>query len=54
MDAMILGDNSHASDSLRRFSEKTKRNFIFFKEEPSIQFYFGAGIGISFKLQSKK
>jgi predicted O-methyltransferase YrrM len=49
-DAMILGDNSHASDSLRRFSEKTKRNFIFFKEEPSNHFYSGAGIGISFKL----
>ena len=54
MDAMILGDNSHASDSLRQFSEKTKRNFIFFKEEPSNHFYSGAGIGISFKLQSKK
>jgi len=53
MDAMILGDNSHASDSLRHFSEKTKRNFIFFKEEPSNHFYSGAGIGISFKLQSK-
>lgn len=54
VDAMILGDNSHASDSLRRFSERNKRNFIFFKEEPSNHFYSGAGIGISFKLQSKK
>jgi predicted O-methyltransferase YrrM len=50
MDAMILGDNSHASDSLRRFSEKTNRYFIFFKEEPFNHFYSGAGIGISFKL----
>jgi predicted O-methyltransferase YrrM len=50
MDAMILGDNSHASDSLRRFSEKTNRHFIFFKEEPFNHFYSGAGIGISFKL----
>jgi predicted O-methyltransferase YrrM len=39
MDAMILGDNSHASDSLRRFSEKTNRYFIFFKEEPFNHFY---------------
>lgn len=53
MDGMILGDNSHASDSLRKFSEKTKRNFIFFKEEPFNHFYSGGGIGISFKVPSK-
>ena len=35
-------------------SEKTKRNFIIFKEEPANHFYSGAGIGISFKLQSNK
>ncbi len=46
--AIILGDNSHASDSLRQFSEKTGRHFIFFKEEPLNHFYSGAGIGISF------
>lgn len=50
MNGMILGDNSHASDSLRAFSEKTNRHFIFFKEEPFNHFYSGAGIGISFKL----
>jgi len=46
--AIILGDNCHASDSLRLFSAKTNRHFIFFKEEPFNHFYLGAGIGISF------
>lgn len=46
--AIILGDNCNASDSLRLFSEKTNRHFIFFKEEPLNHFYLGAGIGISF------
>jgi len=44
---IILGDNSHATDSLRKFSEDNGRRFIFFKEEPLDHFYNGAGIGIS-------
>lgn len=44
---IILGDNSHATDSLRKFSEEHGRRFIFFKEEPLNHFYNGAGIGIS-------
>lgn len=47
--AYILGDNSHSSDSLRKFSENTNRQFLFFKEEPLDHFYPGAGIGISFE-----
>jgi hypothetical protein len=47
--AYILGDNSHASNALREFSEKTGRNFVFFKEEPFNHFYGGAGIGIAFR-----
>ena len=47
--ALILGDNSHATNSLRIFSQATDRNFIFFKEIPREHWYPGAGIGISFK-----
>jgi predicted O-methyltransferase YrrM len=47
--AIILGDNSHASDALRTFSIENGRDFLFFKEEPLDHFYYGAGIGISFK-----
>jgi hypothetical protein len=46
--AVILGDNCHASDSLRMFSAENNRHFIFFKEEPLNHFYLGAGIGFSF------
>ena len=47
--AFILGDNSHVTNCLSKFSIQTKRNFIFFKEIPSNHWYPGAGIGISFK-----
>lgn len=47
--AIILGDNCHASDALRKFSEKKNRHFLFFKEEPLDHFYYGAGIGVSFR-----
>ena len=47
--AVILGDNSHVTDKLAVFSDETKRNFLFFREEPSMHWYPGAGIGISFK-----
>ena len=46
--AVILGDNSHISDKLAIFSTETKRNFLFFREEPKEHWYPGAGIGISF------
>lgn len=44
---IILGDNSHATDALRKYSEENGRRFVFFKEDPSEHFYSGAGIGIS-------
>jgi len=47
--AILLGDNSHVSDKLAIFSIETKRNFLFFREEPGGHWYPGAGIGISFK-----
>jgi hypothetical protein len=46
--ALILGDNSHATDKLLKFSIENGRNFILFREEPKDHWYPGAGIGISF------
>ncbi|PIR60143.1 MAG: class I SAM-dependent methyltransferase [Candidatus Pacebacteria bacterium CG10_big_fil_rev_8_21_14_0_10_44_54] len=46
--SLILGDNSHVSDSLWRFSQKSKREFIFLPEWPKDHWYPGAGVGISF------
>lgn len=45
--SVIIGDNSHVTDRLLRFSEQTFRNFYFFREEPLDHWYPGAGIGIS-------
>ena len=45
--SVILGDNSHVTNSLRNFSEKYQRPYIFFKEIPRDHWYPGAGIGIS-------
>jgi len=47
--AIILGDNSHSTDSLSRFSRESHRKFLFFAEEPYNHWYPGAGIGISYK-----
>ena len=46
--AVILGDNSHVTNSLMQFSKETKREFLFFQEKPLEHWYPGAGIGISF------
>ena len=46
--AVILGDNSHATDKLSRFSEEFGRNFVFFSENPKNHWYPGGGIGISY------
>ena len=48
--AILLGDNSHTSDSLLRFSMERNRRFIFFAEKPLNHWYPGAGIGISLPL----
>ena len=45
--SLILGDNSHSTDSLREFAEKTGRPYVFFREQPHNHWYPGAGIGIS-------
>lgn len=46
---VILGDNSHATDSLSRFSREQGRRFVFFAEQPANHWYPGAGIGISYR-----
>lgn len=51
---IILGDNSHVTNSLSRFSRETSRSFIFFSEKPENHWYPGAGIGISFLMNHHK
>jgi len=46
--AFILGDNSHATDSLLYYSLDKGRGFLLFREEPLGHWYPGAGIGVSF------
>jgi hypothetical protein len=46
--AIVLGDNSHVTDKLLRFSIETGRQFLFFRETPKDHWYPGSGIGISF------
>ena len=46
--AVILGDNSHFSDKLVDFAERTGRQFLYFQEQPDDHWYPGAGIGAAF------
>lgn len=43
--AVIIGDNSHCTDTLFCFAQNTGRKFRFFKEEPANHWYPGSGIG---------
>jgi predicted O-methyltransferase YrrM len=45
--AIILGDNSHVSRSLSRYSIENGRRFLFFDERPANHWFPGCGIGIS-------
>lgn len=47
--AIVLGDNSHATDRLLEFAERTGRHFLFFQEKPRGHWYPGAGIGAAFE-----
>jgi len=47
--AFILGDNSHVSESLSRFSTEQNRKFNFYSEKPEDHWYPGAGIGVSYR-----
>jgi hypothetical protein len=48
-DAIVLGDNSHCTDKLFEFAQRTGRRFVFFQEKPAGHWYPGGGIGICFK-----
>ena len=45
---IILGDNSHCTDKLAKFSMEEGRHFLFINEVPKNHWYPGAGIGISY------
>ena len=45
---VIVGDNSHISSSLSKYSAQSGRKFLFFSEKPLGHWYPGAGMGISF------
>lgn len=47
--AIVLGDNSHATDRLLEFAERNGRHFLFFQEQPKGHWYPGAGIGAAFE-----
>jgi len=47
--AIILGDNSCATDKLLDFALQTQRHFILFNEMPEKSWYPGDGIGIAFR-----
>lgn len=51
--AVVLGDNSHDSDSLRAWSANNNRAFVYLREQPSRHWYPGAGVGVSVRLLSK-
>ena len=46
--SVILGDNSHGSESLWQFAAETGRRFLFVNEVPVNHWYPGAGIGIAY------
>lgn len=45
--SLVLGDNSHVTSALNKWSRAQGRPFAFFKEEPREHWYPGAGIGVS-------
>jgi hypothetical protein len=45
--SLILGDNSHATHSLRKFCHQTGRRFYFLPETPKNHWYLGAGVGFA-------
>jgi len=47
--AVVISDNAHATGELLRFSRRTGRQFLFFKEQPDRHWYPGGGIGAAFK-----
>jgi predicted O-methyltransferase YrrM len=46
--AIILGDNSHVTDKLMEFAERTGRRFIYFREDTGGFWFPGSGIGVAY------
>jgi predicted O-methyltransferase YrrM len=46
--AVVLSDNAHGSDALLVFAKKSRRRFLFFREEPRDHWYPGGGIGAAY------
>jgi len=46
--AVVLSDNAHGSDALLVFAQKSRRRFLFFREEPRDHWYPGGGIGAAY------
>lgn len=46
--ALMIGDNAHCSPKLWEFSQRTKRHFLFFQEQPKDHWYPGAGMGVAY------
>ena len=51
--AIIIGDNSHFSDKLINFAEKTNKDFLYFHEQPKDHWYPGGGIGVAYTGRKK-
>lgn len=45
--ALVLSDNSHATDALPSWAEMTGRRFTYWQERPERHWYPGAGIGLA-------
>lgn len=51
--SIIIGDNSHYSDKLIKFADRTNRDFLFFQEQPENHWYPGGGIGVAYTKSHK-
>ncbi len=46
-DGVVISDNAHGTDALKRFSEAHSRGFYYWREQPKDHFYLGGSIGVS-------
>jgi len=50
---MIISDNAHATDTLKRFAGRNNLQFGFFRERPLGHWYGGAGLGIAVQREAE-
>lgn len=50
--AIVLSDNAHDSSALSDWAERTKRHYLFFKEQPRDHWWPGDGIGAAWTGQA--